>query len=110
MSGMVSRVASLLRLSAFGEEAISPYLTSSRSLAGRTAPGGHQPHQWTSKLAAEYVVAVAHMKVGDFCTAASLRRMKEKIGLSLSANAKERQLVAMRILYREIQDDPHHVP
>jgi len=36
--------------------------------------------------------------------------MGEKIGLPLSANAKERQLVAMRTFFREIQDDPHNVP
>jgi integrase len=68
------------------------------------------PHQWTSKLAAEYVTAVAQMKVGDFCTAAYRSRMQAKIGLPLSANAKERQLVAMRTFFREIQDDPHNVP
>lgn len=36
--------------------------------------------------------------------------MEEKIGLPLSANAKERQLVAMRTFFREIQDDPHNLP
>jgi integrase len=38
------------------------------------------------------------------------RRMGEKIGLPLSANAKERQLVAIRTFFRELQDDPHNVP
>src|SRR5260370_38371229 len=38
------------------------------------------------------------------------RRMGEKIGLPLSANAKERQLVAVRTFFRELQDDPHNVP
>src|SRR5260370_12309974 len=38
------------------------------------------------------------------------RRMGEKIGLPLSANAKERQLVAVRTFFREIQDDPHKEP
>jgi integrase len=50
------------------------------------------------------------MKVGDFCTAAYRSRMQEKIGLPLAANAKERQLVAMRTFFREIQDDPHNLP
>ena len=68
------------------------------------------PHQWTSKLAAEYVAAVAQMKVGDYCTAAYRSRMQAKIGLPLAANAKERQLVAMRTFFRDIQDDPHNVP
>ena len=36
--------------------------------------------------------------------------MKEKIGLPLSANTKEKQLVAMRTFFREIQDEPHNVP
>jgi integrase len=68
------------------------------------------PRQWTSLLAAQYVAAVTHMKVGEFCTAAYCSRMEEKIGLPLSANAKERQLVAMRTFFREIQDDPHNLP
>lgn len=36
--------------------------------------------------------------------------MEQKIGLPLAANAKERQLVAMRTFFREIQDDPHNLP
>jgi integrase len=67
------------------------------------------PQQWTSLLAAEYVAAVTQMKVGEFCTAAYCSRMEEKIGLPLSANAKERQLVAMRTFFREIHDDPHNL-
>jgi integrase len=68
------------------------------------------PELWTSKLAAEYVATVAQMKAGDFCTPAYRSRMKEKIGLPLSANTKEKQLVAMRTFFREIQDEPHNVP
>jgi len=68
------------------------------------------PRQWTSLLAAEYVATVAQMKAGEFCTDAYRSRMKEKIGFPLSANAKERQLVAMRTFFREIQDEPHNLP
>ncbi len=60
------------------------------------------PQQWTSSLAAEYVAAVIHLNAGDFCTAAYCSRMGEKIGLPLSANAKERQLVAIRTLLPSI--------
>jgi integrase len=68
------------------------------------------PGQWTSLLAAEYVALVTQMKAGDFCTTAYRSRMKGKIGLPLAANAKEKQLVAMRTFFREIQDEPHNVP
>jgi integrase len=68
------------------------------------------PRQWTSSLAAEYVAAVIQLNAGDFCTAAYCSRRGEKIGLPLSANAKERQLVAIRTFFRELQDDPHNVP
>ena len=68
------------------------------------------PQQWTSSLAAEYVAAVIHLNAGDFCTPAYCNRMGEKIGLPLSANAKERQLVAIRTFFRELQGDPHNVP
>jgi integrase len=50
------------------------------------------------------------MNIGDFCAVAYRERMQAKIGLPLSANAKERQLVALRTFFRDIQDDPHNVP
>jgi integrase len=68
------------------------------------------PHQWTAKLAAEYVAVVCQMKAGDFSPAGSRSRMKERVGTPLSAGTKEKQLVAMRTFFREIQDEPHNVP
>ncbi|MBO0783809.1 MAG: hypothetical protein J2P37_33800 [Ktedonobacteraceae bacterium] len=73
-------------------------------------PDVMSPQQWTSLLAAEYVAAVTHMSVGEFCTAAYCRRMEERVGLPLSANAKEKQLVDLRTFFHEIQGDPYNLP
>lgn len=82
--------------------------------AGRWLAKNHpevtSPKLWTSLLAAEYVAAVTHMRVGELCTPAYCHRMAERVGLLLSANAKERQLVALRTFFREIQDGPHNLP
>ncbi len=68
------------------------------------------PHQWTSKLAAEYVAAVDHMKVGDFGIPEYCTKLKGKGGTPLTAATKDQQLAVMRAFFRDMQEAPHDVP
>jgi len=68
------------------------------------------PGQWTSKLAAEYVAAVDHMNVGDFCIPEYGAKLKGKGGPALTAATKDQQLGVMRAFFRDMQEAPHDVP
>lgn len=70
------------------------------------------PEQWTSLIAAEYVAAVEQMKVGDFCSSGGYQK-KEQAGIAgrpLGAATKECLLISIRAFFRDLQDEPHHVP
>lgn len=68
------------------------------------------PHQWTSRLAAEYVAAIDQMKVGDFGIPEYCAKLKGRGGTPLSARTKDQQLAVMRAFFRDMQEDPHAVP
>jgi integrase len=68
------------------------------------------PYQWSTKLAAEYVAAVAQMKVGDFGTPEYCKKLKGKVGTPFTATSKDLQLAVMRAFFRDIQEEPHNIP
>jgi len=68
------------------------------------------PHQWTSKLAAEYVAAVDQMNVGDFGIPEYCTQLKGRVGTPLSARTKDQQLAVMRAFFRDMQEEPLDVP
>ena len=69
-----------------------------------------RPHQWSSKLAAEYVAAVEQMNVGDFGTPEYCNKLKGKVGTPFTAASKDLQLAVMRAFFRDVQEEPHNVP
>jgi len=73
-------------------------------------PEVNSPHQWTSRLAAEYVAAIDQMKVGDFGIPEYCAKLKGRKGAPLSARTKEQQLAVMRAFFRDLQEDPHAIP
>lgn len=76
----------------------------------QTHPEVTSPHQWTAKLAAEYVAAVDQMKVGDFGIPEYCTKLKGRVGTPLSARTKDQQLAVMRAFFRDMQEAPHDVP
>ncbi len=76
----------------------------------RAHPEVNSPHQWTSRLAAEYVAAVDQMKVGDFGIPEYCAQLKGRKGAPLSARTKEQQLAVMRAFFRDMQEEPHAIP
>jgi len=74
-------------------------------------PDVTNPHQWTSKLAAEYVTVVDHMQTGDFSS--SDYREKKMRGVTpqpLAAPTKEKLIVALRVFFDDLYEEPHNVP
>ena len=67
------------------------------------------PHQWDSRLAAEFVAAVDQMKEGDFSSPAIVEGMKPS-GRSLAAVTKRGLLTVLRTFFRDVQEAPHNVP
>ena len=57
---------------------------------------------WDRELAIEFVAAVDRMTVGEWAKAEKMHA--EKIGKPLSARAKDHQLAAMRIFFRDCQE------
>jgi integrase len=69
------------------------------------------PHQWTVHLAAEYVAAVAEMRVGDHCDAVHTATILPHLfGRPLSARSQDRQLAILRAFFRDLQEAPHQIP
>ena len=69
------------------------------------------PQQWTVHLAAEYVAALAEMRVGDLCDAAHTATiLPSRFGRPLSARSQDRQLAVLRAFFRDLQEAPHHIP
>jgi integrase len=66
------------------------------------------PHQWTSQIAAEWVQVVDTMKVGDW---ASKERVPAKsIGKPISPRSKVQHLAALKTFFRDLQEEPFHLP
>ena len=66
------------------------------------------PHQWTSRIAAEWVQVVDTMKVGDW---ASKERVPAKsIGKPISPRSKVQHLAALKTFFRDLQEEPFHLP
>lgn len=69
------------------------------------------PQQWTVHLAAEYVAAVAEMRVGDHCDAVHTATiLPHRFGRPLSARSQDRQLAILRAFFRDLQEAPHQIP
>ena len=68
-----------------------------------THPEVMSPDQWTYELAAEFVAAVMHMRVGEW-TIQQARLVKERIGQPLRPNAKARLIKAMRTFLFDCQE------
>ncbi len=62
------------------------------------------PAQWTYELAAEFVAVVDRMTSGDWADARSRLHKPERLGQPLSANAKARQLGALRTFLHDCQE------
>lgn len=62
------------------------------------------PAHWTYELAAEFVALVDRMTIGDWADARCRLHQRERLGQPLSANAKERQLAALRTFLRDCQE------
>jgi integrase len=66
------------------------------------------PYQWTSQIAAEWVQVVDTMKVGDW---ASKERVPAKsIGKPISPRSKVQHLAALKTFFRDLQEEPFHLP
>ncbi len=66
------------------------------------------PHQWTSQIAAEWVQVVDTMKVGDW---ASKERVPAKsMGKPISPRSKVQHLAALKTFFRDLQEEPFHLP
>jgi len=61
-----------------------------------------EPAAWSRELCAAYVAAVHRMRVGDF--AQRCDPLRDRLGQSLSARAKEAYLGAMRQFFRDCQE------
>lgn len=74
--------------------------------AGRWLAAHHpealSPEHWDRELAIEFVAAVDRMTVGEWAKADKMH--PEKIGKPLSARAKDGQLAAMRLFFRDCQE------
>lgn len=69
------------------------------------------PHQWTSKLAAEYVASLEEVRVGDFVDAQHTKTiLPGAFGKPLSARSKDRHFAIMRSFFKDLQDEPHLIP
>jgi len=69
------------------------------------------PHQWTTRLAAEYVAALGEMRVGDFVDAQHTKTiLPGAFGKPLSARSKDRHLAIMRAFFKDLHEEPHLVP
>ncbi len=69
------------------------------------------PHQWTSKLAAEYMASLEEIRVGDFVDAQHTKTiLPNAFGKPLSARSKDRHFAIMRAFFKDLQDDPHLIP
>jgi integrase len=62
------------------------------------------PAHWTYELAAEFVAVVDRMTIGDWADAHCRLRQPERLGQPLSANAKARQLGALRTFLHDCQE------
>jgi len=69
------------------------------------------PHQWTSKLAAEYIASLEEIRVGDFVDAQHTKTiLPGAFGKPLSARSKDRHFAIMRAFFKDLQDEPHLIP
>ncbi len=74
-------------------------------------PNVTSPHQWTSKLAAEYVTVVDQMQTGDFGSPDYReKKMRGVTPQSLAAPTKEKLIVALRVFFDDLYEEPHNVP
>jgi integrase len=83
--------------------------------AGRWLAKSHPdvtiPHQWTAKVAAEYVAAVDEMQTGDFSSAKYReKKLKGMTVQPLGASTKEHLIVALRVFFADLHEEPHNVP
>jgi integrase len=60
-----------------------------------------QPQQWTRELCLEWVVAVNHIKVGEYVT---FPKRVPRLGQPLMPRSKDSYLGAMRIFFRDLQE------
>jgi integrase len=67
-------------------------------------PDVTSPAQWTYELAAEFVALVDRMTIGDWADAHCRLYQRERLGQPLSANAKARQLSALRTFLHDCQE------
>jgi integrase len=73
-----------------------------------THPEVTSPQQWTYRIAAEWVQAVDTMKVGDWIV--ELRPHAKKRGQLLRPRSKVQHLVALKVFFRDLQEEPLHLP
>jgi len=73
-----------------------------------THPDVTSPQQWGYQLAAEWVQAVDEMNVGDWITGQKLHA--KKLGQPISPRSKVQHLVALGIFFKDLQEEPFHLP
>jgi len=73
-------------------------------MATGDASGNHYARGWSRELAAEYVAAVAQMKVGDSDYLGRVSGIAHTIGKSLSARSKDAYLNASRRFFADAQE------
>src|SRR5262249_55210152 len=73
---------------------------------GMSHPDITSPAQWSYDVAAEYVAAVSHVKVGDWANPAlrERRTSPERLGQPLRPHARHRLLGSMRAFLRDCQE------
>lgn len=75
---------------------------------GSTHPDVTSPEQWTYQLAAEWVQAVDEMKVGEWIVGPQYHA--KKLGQPLSPRSKVQHLAALCIFFKDLQEEPFHIP
>jgi hypothetical protein len=73
-----------------------------------THPHVTSPEQWSYQLAAAWVQAVDEMNVGDWITGQKLHA--KKLGQPISPRSKVQHLVALGIFFKDLQEEPFHLP
>jgi integrase len=66
------------------------------------------PHQWTSQIAAEWVQVVDSMRVGEWTS--QERTKAQSIGKPISPRSKVQHLAALKTFFRDLQEEPFHLP
>lgn len=70
-----------------------------------TAPG-----QWTYTLAAEWVAQVDSLHIGEFCEETTYQTAHGLVGKPQGPRSKHHHLAVMRAFFKDVQEEPYHVP